>query len=174
MEIGVDYTRDVVLLAVGLIELVGKYCKSFGLVDIKPVTYGGQHIHDKHKSSSNVGRGEPRACEWASEVGGDSGPVEAQSADAKPVKARAELLGQDWRGEYPADPREGSQHFEKVAWEDIVREAAGEGNEEELGPGHPSFGPFFFLVQSPVMLVQTHELSKKIIEQNEKWKISTF
>lgn len=68
MEIGVDDTGDVVLLARCIEEVAGEYGKCFGPIHIEPIAEWGQNIHHKQESGGHVGRGEPWACKWASEV----------------------------------------------------------------------------------------------------------
>ena len=52
-------------------------------------------------------------------------------------------------GEDPADPGEGGEHLEKIAREDIVREAADECHQKELVAREATFSAPFFLVERP-------------------------
>lgn len=146
LKVGVDNAWNVILLAHWGEEPRRKDRECLGLVDIEPVADGCHYIHDDNKSNSHIGSGEPRAGKWASKVGGNSGPVEAHDTKAEPGKSWAQLLGQDGGRENPTYPREGGQHGKEVAGEDVVGEAAEEGDEEKLIPRYPTLAPLFLLM----------------------------
>lgn len=150
VEVGVDDAGDVVNLAGVGEEVLGEDGEDFGVVDVGPVADGGDDVHDEEEADGDVGGGEPRAGEGAAEVGRDGGPVEADGGDAEAMEARAELLGEYVGGEDPANPREGGEHLEEIAWENVVSEAADEGDHEELSSAHAAFRPLVFLVESSV------------------------
>lgn len=78
---------NVVVLAGGCEEVVGKDGEGFGFVEIEPIGDGSENIHNKEEASSHIGGGEPRASKGASEVGGNGGPVEPDCGDSEAVKA---------------------------------------------------------------------------------------
>jgi len=75
VEIGVYYGCDVINVTLLGEEFVGENGEGFGMVDVEPIAEWGQNVHHKHESHGNVGGGKPWAGEWASEVGGNGGPV---------------------------------------------------------------------------------------------------
>lgn len=62
VEIRVDDTRNIVSLAGGGEEVIGKYRKGFGSIKIQPVANGYYNIHNQEESNSNIGSSKPWAC----------------------------------------------------------------------------------------------------------------
>ncbi|MQL92613.1 hypothetical protein Taro_025247 [Colocasia esculenta] len=99
-------------MSMGCLKLANQCCKywesspsaTMQFPEIEPVGNGCHDVHDKYETSSNIGCCKPWAGKWAPKVGRDGGPVKPNSADAKPIKPRSDLLGNDGVGKYPADP----------------------------------------------------------------------
>lgn len=85
MEIGVYYGCDVINLTFLREEFVRENGEGFGVVQVEPIAQRSQNVHHKHETHRDIGSGKPWACEWASEVGRNGGPVKPNCSYAKPV-----------------------------------------------------------------------------------------
>lgn len=116
---------NVINLTLGIKQMRGKYWEVFGIVEIGLPVSNWKHNVDDHKvADGNIDNGEEGADEGAVEVRGDDGPVEREGAEAEAAHARAELLGSDGAGIHPADPGDGRQSWEEIAWNYVPGEAA--------------------------------------------------
>lgn len=149
MKVGIYNARDIVLLACSCEETIGEYGEGLGMVEVEPVCNRGDDVHDYPKADCHVGSRKPWAREGTAKVGRDGGPVQTDGTNAEAIEARAKLLGEDRVRENPAYPGEGGEHLEEVAGEDIVCEAAEEGDEEELVSSQAAQLPWFFLMECP-------------------------
>lgn len=149
MEMGVNNAWYIVFLPSRGEEAIRKYGEILCLVEIKPVCNWCDYVHDDEEANTNIYSGKPWASKRAPKVGGDRWPVETDCTNAEASETWTKLLGKDRAGEDPADPGEGGEHLEQVAWEDVVCEAADECHKEELVARQPTFAPCFLLVKRP-------------------------
>ncbi|KAJ6833912.1 putative oligopeptide transporter 4-like [Iris pallida] len=151
LEMLVHDRGDVVRSSVGHEQVRGKYGEVLGVVEVQaPVGHRGGNVDHEDVPGKDVGYGEEGADEGAEEEGGDGRPVESERAEAQAFHAGPELLGRDGPGEGPADPRDAREGREEVAGDDVPREAADQGDDEELGARHSA--SLVLLVQCPVNL----------------------
>lgn len=143
----VDDSCDVVCLAGFCEQVRGEDGEGLGIVEVEaPVTEGDGNVHEQGIADENVGDGEEGADEGTAEERGDSSPIEGEGADAKALKAGADLLGGDGVGEDPANPGDVGDGGEEVTRDGVPGEAADEHDDEELGPRHAAL---ILFMQSP-------------------------
>ena len=94
VELGVDDLQNVVARAIRGEEAAGIDREGLGVVDVLEVSDWCHDIHYKHESNRNIGSGEPRASQRATEVGRDGRPIDAKGPDPKALHSRTYLLDQ--------------------------------------------------------------------------------
>lgn len=147
---GVEDAVEVVVLAGEVEEAGGEEGEAAGVVDVEPVSGGDENVDEGEIAGEDVEEDEGRGGHGASEEGGDGGPVDGEGTETEAVESGADLVGDDRVLPDPADEGEGSDGGEEVVGYDVVDEATGGDDEEELKAGEAALRPPLVLVQCSV------------------------